>query len=167
MVSDPALRAVGLGGVVDRISQTDGLGSLYDGFSTILVRQVLFGMMKFLVFDYFGDLLFDLFPELTEQVETQLLVSLISGAVAGVVSSIVSQPADTVLTRLNKEGGRKSFLEVGQDIYREGGFNGFFTGLAERSVWAGCIISGQFLLYDICKSLLGVKDLRVFLDIQI
>ena len=35
---------------------------------------------------------------------------------------------------------------------------GFFVGLGSRSVWAACIISGQFFLYDVCKSFLGVKD---------
>ena len=39
------------------------------------------------------------------QVETQLLVSLLSGAVAGIASSIVSQPADTILTRMNQTPG--------------------------------------------------------------
>jgi len=167
MVADSSLRGQGLAEVLSVVSEQDGLWSLYDGFSTILVRQVLFGMMKFLVFDYFGDFVLDLFPELTEQVETQLFVSLLSGAVAGVVSSIVSQPADTVLSKLNQEGGRKSFLGVAGEIYSTLGLGGFFLGLGSRSIWAGCIISGQFFLYDVCKSLLGMQDLRIFLDVQI
>merc|ERR1712039_870699 len=100
---------------------------------------------------------FDIFPELTEQVETQLFVSLLSGAVAGVVSSIVSQPADTVLSKINQEGGRRSFVDVASEIYQTMGPGGFFLGLGSRSLWAGCIISGQFFLYDVCKSLLGVQ----------
>lgn len=167
MVADPSLSGRGLSEVYSAMVAQDGIGVLYDGLSTILVRQVLFGMMKFLVFDYFADFVFDLFPILAESIMTQLLVSLFSGAVAGVAASIVSQPADTVLSRMNREGGRKSFLEVGGDIFRDSGFQGFFLGLGSRCVWAGCIISGQFFLYDICKSLLGVKDLRVFLDVQL
>lgn len=167
MVSDASVRNDGFTGVVRTISDQDGLATLYDGFSTILVRQVLFGMMKFLVFDYFADFIFDLFPELTQQMETQLAVSLLSGAVAGVVSSIVSQPADTVLSKMNSEAGRRSFLEVATDIFKEMGVSGFFLGLGSRCVWAGCIISGQFFLYDVCKSFFGIKDLRIFLDVQI
>lgn len=167
MVADSSMSAKRLSEVCSAMVAQDGIGVLYDGLSTILVRQVLFGMMKFLVFDYFADFVLDLFPILAESIETQLLVSLFSGAVAGVAASIVSQPADTVLSRMNREGGRKSFLEVGGDVFRDSGFQGFFLGLGSRCVWAGCIISGQFLLYDICKSLLGVKDLRVFLDVQL
>merc|ERR1712039_740293 len=114
-----------------------------------------------------GDFIFDIFPELTEKAETQLAVSLLSGLVAGVVSSIVSQPADTVLSKLNQEGGRKTFLQAGSEIYEEFGLSGFFLGLGSRCVWAGCIIGGQFFLYDLCKAALGIKDLRVFLDVQI
>lgn len=167
MVSDDSLRGDGFAGIVRTIANQDGLSTLYDGFTTILVRQVLFGMMKFLVFDYFADFIFDIFPELTQQMETQLAVSLLSGAVAGVVSSVVSQPADTVLSKMNQEAGRRNFLDVAGDIFKELGAGGFFLGLGSRCVWAGCIISGQFFLYDVCKSFFGIKDLRIFLDVQI
>jgi len=167
MVSDGNFKGQGLAQVASTMAAQDGYGTFYDGLSTILVRQILFGMMKFLVFDYFADLVFDIFPVLTEKTETQLAVSLLSGAVAGVVSSVVSQPADTVLSKMNQGAGNKNFLDVGKAIYEEQGFGGFFVGLGSRCVWAGCIISGQFFLYDVCKTLLGVKDLRMFLDVRI
>mmetsp|Transcript_66905 Transcript_66905/g.160196 ORF Transcript_66905/g.160196 Transcript_66905/m.160196 type:complete len:679 (-) Transcript_66905:88-2124(-) len=167
MVADPSLRGKGLMEVVDIVSAQDGPGYFYDGLPTILARQVLFGMMKFLVFDYFGDFIFDLFPRLADAIETQLLVSLVSGAVAGVVSSIVSQPADTILSKINQGEGRRSLTDAAMEIWNEQGVPGFFLGLGSRCIWAGCIISGQFFLYDVCKTFLGVRDLRVFLDVQI
>lgn len=167
MVADPDLNAQGLLKVVQVIREQDGPGVFYDGLSTLLVRQVVFGMMKFLVFDYFADFVFDLQPALAEKVETQLLVSLLSGAVAGVASSIVSQPADTILTRMNQKEGRAFFFSTALEIWEEQGLGGFFAGLGSRSVWAACIISGQFFLYDLCKSFLGVKDLRMFLNVQV
>lgn len=50
------------------------------------------------------------------QVATQLAVSLVSGAVAGVVSAVVSQPADTVLSKMNsnQEEGEGPSLLVSQ-----------------------------------------------------
>lgn len=167
MVADGNFRGLGLFDAARTMAAQDGVGVFYDGLSTILVRQVLFGMMKFLVFDYFADFLLDLFPVLAQSVESQLAVSLFSGAVAGLVSSVVSQPADTVLTRMNQQDGRSGFLEIGKEIFQEQGFGGFFAGLGSRAVWAACIISGQFFLYDVCKSFLGVKDLRMFLDVQL
>ncbi|CAE7214031.1 mcfN [Symbiodinium natans] len=148
MVTDKEMRNCSLLQVVQRISRDEGVGVLFDGLGTLLVRQVLFGMMKFLVFDYFADFVFDLMPALAEKTETQLLVSFVSGAVAGLSSSIISQPADTILTRMNQKQGRAFFLETGREILEEQGAQGFFAGLGSRSLWAACIISGQFFLYD-------------------
>ena len=68
--------------------------------------------------------------------------------------------------RLRKEG-RANFLDTAKEIFESEGVGGFFAGLGSRSVWAACIISGQFFLYDVCKSFLGVKDLRMFLNVQV
>lgn len=167
MVADRRFQNASIFEVARTMTEEDGPAVFFDGLSTILVRQVLFGMMKFLVFDYFADFVFDLFPIMAETFESQLAVSVLSGAIAGVVSSIVSQPADAIFTRMNQKGGRSSFVEVAEDIFAKQGVGGFFTGLGSRCVWAGCIISGQFFLYDVCKSFLGVKDLRMFLDVQV
>jgi solute carrier family 25 phosphate transporter 3 len=85
--------------------------------------------------------------------------------VAGVFSSFVSQPADTVLSRMNeKKDG--SFFETGQVIVEESGVPGLWAGFGPRCVWAGSIISGQFLLYDVFRDLLDVTpaDLTEYLD---
>lgn len=84
-----------------RVAEEEGLSALYDGFPPLLVRQVLFGMAKFLIFDAFGSAVLASFPQLNDHVASQLGVSLLSGLVAGVVSAIVSQPADTVLSKMN------------------------------------------------------------------
>ena len=50
-MADPSV-----GGVVSttrQIVDESGWGKLYDGLPSILFRQISFGMMKFLVFDYF------------------------------------------------------------------------------------------------------------------
>jgi len=56
---------------------------------------------------------------------------------------------------------------VVMDIWNKAGFGGFFAGLISRCVWAGSIISGQFLLYDIGKNILQItsEDLTLFLDV--
>lgn len=75
--------------------------------------------------------------------------------------------ADTVLSRMNKDPGRASIAETLRAIVDERGLDGLFLGLQSRIVWSGAIISGQFLLYDVCKTALhvGSDDLKVFLDV--
>ncbi|EWM30058.1 mitochondrial phosphate carrier protein [Nannochloropsis gaditana] len=135
------------------VEQEGGIPSLWDGFPPLLVRQVLFGMMKFLVFDSVGIAIFTAAPFLRESVASSLAVSLFSGAVAGVASAIVSQPADTILSRMNAEA-RPSVMEAVSSILAERGVQGLFVGLGTRCLWSGSIISGQFLLYDVFRNLL-------------
>ena len=66
------------------------------------VRQVSFGMIKFLVFDYAKEIFFEMLPPgSSEDVRLSLVISLLSGAVAGVAASVVSQPADVLLSKVS------------------------------------------------------------------
>ncbi|CAM9380474.1 unnamed protein product, partial [Sphacelaria rigidula] len=164
-VADPTVG--NLPSAVKQIVRESGWGKLYEGLPSILFRQISFGMMKFLVFDFFTEFAYGVLPMLAEQTSTQLSVSLTSGLVAGVCAAIVSQPADTVLSVMNRDPGRASILGTLRKIIEEQGIGGLFLGLQSRIVWSGAIISGQFLLYDVCKTALHVSadDLKVFLDV--
>ncbi|CAM9546268.1 unnamed protein product [Ectocarpus sp. 6 AP-2014] len=164
-VADPAVGS--MPSAIKQIVAESGWGKLYEGLPSILFRQISFGMMKFLVFDFFTDFAYDLVPYLADQKSTQLAVSLTSGLVAGVCAAIVSQPADTVLSTMSRSPDRSSIPNTIRAIVDERGPGGLFLGLPSRIVWSGAIISGQFLLYDLCKTALhvSVDDLRVFLDV--
>ncbi|CAB1103440.1 unnamed protein product [Ectocarpus sp. CCAP 1310/34] len=164
-VADPAVGS--MPSAIKQIVAESGWGKLYEGLPSILFRQISFGMMKFLVFDFFTDFAYDLVPYLADQKSTQLAVSLTSGLVAGVCAAIVSQPADTVLSTMSRSPDRLSIPNTIRTIVDERGPGGLFLGLPSRIVWSGAIISGQFLLYDLCKTALhvSVDDLRVFLDV--
>lgn len=43
----------GMPSAIRQIVSESGWGKLYDGLPSILFRQISFGMMKFLVFDFF------------------------------------------------------------------------------------------------------------------
>jgi len=168
MVSNPGF-ADGGGGlaVAMKIVEDEGFfRGLYEGFAFLVTRQVLFGMVKFLVFDLLASWIFATFPVMGSTTFLSLTVSLISGAVAGVGSTIVSQPADTVLTKM-KENSSVDAATVVIDIWQRRGPIGFFDGITSRCVWAGTIISGQFLIYDIFKNLFQITndDLLLFLDV--
>jgi len=149
-----------------RIADEEGIGSLFAGFGPLAIRQVLFGMMKFFIFDSFADSVFSVFPHLTDSVQSQLFVSLLAGAVAGFAASVVSQPADTVLSKMKQQGDVPFTKAVG-DLVDEFGLSGLFLGLQSRCLWATPIIAGQFFLYDVFKNSLQVagEDLKLFFDV--
>jgi len=149
-----------------RISKEEGVASLFQGFGPLATRQVLFGMMKFFIFDSFADEIFRIFPSLTDTSSSQLFVSFLAGAVAGLAASVVSQPADTILSKMKQEGGI-SFVDAFRQLVKEFGLAGLYLGLPSRILWATPIIAGQFFLYDLLKNTFQVasEDLNLFFDV--
>ena len=155
-------------GMAQRVSREEGSYSvLYNGFRPLVVRQVIFGMVKFFFFDSLADAIFYQIPSLEATVTSRLFVSLVAGLAAGTASSLVSQPADAVLSRINVRGGAYPVVEAFRDILDEAGPGGFYKGALARCVWSGLVISGQFAIYDVCKSLFAVAgpDLTLHLDL--
>mmetsp|Transcript_12862 Transcript_12862/g.36954 ORF Transcript_12862/g.36954 Transcript_12862/m.36954 type:complete len:195 (+) Transcript_12862:231-815(+) len=165
-----------------RYSAAGGITALYDGLLPLLVRQVLFGMVKFLVFDYCADAIYALLqPSARSDAFASAAVSLASGAVAGTAAAIFSQPADVILSQVAQSASCETvergvlpgtanklalLAETGQRLLRTYGPSGLYLGLGSRVVWSGAIIAGQFFLYDVFKDALHVaaSDLSLFSD---
>jgi solute carrier family 25 (mitochondrial phosphate transporter), member 3 len=165
-VANPAVyRPLGLVGTLQVIATEDatlGWKNLYAGLPSLLTRQVLFGSIKFLAFERACEFIFAAWPFLLNATWTTLAVSLVAGGWSGVISSAFSQPADSVLTYVSKEGsvnigGKMNLLDGVQQMIANDGPSSLFRGLGSRCVWAGCIIAGQFLLYDIFRTVFGVS----------
>ena len=66
--------------LLQRIVKEEGFfKGLYEGFSFVLARQVLFGMVKFLVFDTFATWIYSLLPFFAESQATQVHSACVSG----------------------------------------------------------------------------------------
>jgi len=177
MVEEPEF-APNLAEAGRRYLREGGVESLYDGLIPLMIRQVLFGMCKFLVFDTASDAIFAVLPPgAGDDLAVSLGVSLLSGAIAGALSAVISQPADVILSRVAqgaKEGGALPggvnqfalIVEEARSVMRKFGPSGFYLGLASRCVWSCAIIAGQFCLYDVFKSALHVTaaDLTLYYD---
>jgi len=173
-VAQPELyRDAGLIGTSQIIaSENDELGwkKLYAGLPSLMIRQVIFGSIKFLAFERASEAIFSIHPEFREATVTALGVSLVAGGISGALSSVVSQPADSVLTYVAKDsGGNLGVFDGASKMIREGGVKSLFNGLGSRCVWAGCIIAGQFLLYDVFRAAFGItgEDLNQALTLTL
>lgn len=177
-VAEPQVyRDIGLAGTMKLMAEENeavGWRALYAGLPSLMIRQVIFGSVKFLAFERACEAFFITWPFLKDTMVTALGVTLISGALSGALSSVVSQPADSVLTYVakNKRGDDDESLGilsiVSMMIEREGA-GSLFRGLGSRCIWASAIISGQFLLYDIFRTALGINsdDLSQFFQFAI
>lgn len=164
-VADPkTFRSLGLLGTAQYISNENPAlqwRTLFSGFNSLLTRQVIFGSVKFLAFERSCDLIYSYLPTLMDGDTNRLLVTLLSGAFAGTLSCIVSQPADSVLTYVARKGESIDVIQGCRMMIQEDGIGSLFRGLQSRCIWAGCIIAGQFLLFDLFRIMFRVDGERL------
>merc|ERR1711874_469557 len=90
----------------------------------------------------------------------QITVSLGSGVVAGVAAATISQPADGLLSKVNKKGagGEGGMMVRLGRIAKETGFVKLCTqGLFARWLHVGLITAGQFAVVDACMMSVGAS----------
>ncbi|KAH7340903.1 putative phosphate transport protein MIR1 [Rhizoctonia solani] len=158
LVSQPTF-ANGLLGGFARIAKEEGLRGFYSGFGPILFKQVPYTMAKFAVYE----VVFEKAVQATGKPKTDLspgtlsALNLGSGLMAGFAAAIISQPADTLLSKINKTKGlpgesiSSRLLKMARDL----GPGGLFTGMGARLVMIGTLTAGQFAIYGDIKRVLG------------
>lgn len=157
LVSQPTF-ANGLIGGFSRILKEEGIGSFYNGFTPILFKQIPYNIAKFLVFERASELYYGIVgakDTLSSGMNTG--ITLLSGLTAGLAAAIVSQPADTLLSKVNKvkkAPGQSTIGLLGQ-LAKQLGFFGSFAGLPTRLVMVGTLTSLQFGIYGTLKKSLG------------
>lgn len=157
LVSQPTF-ANGLVGGFSRILKEEGLGSFYNGFTPILFKQIPYNIAKFVVYEYAAAAYFGLAgPKESLSTTATTGINLASGLTAGLAAAVVSQPADTLLSKVNKTKkapGQSTVNLLGQ-LAKELGVVGSFAGLPTRLVMVGTLTSLQFGIYGSLKRTLG------------
>ncbi|EGW32308.1 mitochondrial phosphate transport protein [Spathaspora passalidarum NRRL Y-27907] len=158
LVSQPTF-ADGLIGGFGRILREEGVGSFYNGFTPILFKQIPYNIAKFLVFERAAEAIYAAIPTPKKDLSnsTNTLVNLGSGIIAGCAAAIVSQPADTLLSKVNKTKKAPGQSTVGLlvQLAKQLGIKGSFTGLPTRLIMVGTLTSLQFTIYGTIKKALG------------
>ncbi|ROW06505.1 hypothetical protein VMCG_04273 [Cytospora schulzeri] len=156
LVSDPTY-ANGLLGGFSKMAKNEGIGAFYAGFGPILFKQIPYTMAKFVVFEKVSEAVFRSFPKKDMSDSLQTGVNLGSGLVAGFAAALVSQPADTMLSKINKtkgapgEGTTARLIKIGKEL----GLRGSYTGIGTRLFMVGTLTAFQFAIYGSVKSALG------------
>lgn len=158
LVSQPTF-ANGLIGGFSRILKEEGVGSFYNGFTPILFKQIPYNIAKFLVFERAAEAIYGAIPTAKKDLSTTATtaVNLGAGIIAGCAAAIVSQPADTLLSKVNKTKKAPGQSTVGLlvQLAKQLGFTGSFAGLPTRLVMVGTLTSLQFTIYGSLKKGLG------------
>ena len=88
---------------------------------------------------------------------TQLGVTFLSGYYAGIFCAIISHPADTMVSKLNKDSSSGTVGQKASKIYKEIGFKGLWNGLGIRILMVGTLTGLQWWIYDSFKSAAGLQ----------
>ncbi|KZL81880.1 mitochondrial carrier, partial [Colletotrichum incanum] len=156
LVSEPTY-ASGLISGFGKMLKNEGIGAFYAGFGPILFKQIPYTMSKFVVYEKVSEAIFRRYPKHTLSDSAQTAVNLGSGLIAGFAAAIVSQPADTMLSKINKtqglpgEGTTSRLIKIAKEL----GLRGSYTGIGARLFMVGTLTAGQFAIYGDLKKALG------------
>ena len=101
LVSQPTF-ATGLLDGFAKILKSEGIGAFYSGFGPILFKQVPYTLAKFVVYEKVSETAYSILNKDDIGSSGQTAVNLGSGLIAGFAAAFVSQPADTMLSKINK-----------------------------------------------------------------
>jgi len=159
--SKPGTFPTSTGAAISKIRADEGTNGLYKGLSPLWARQIPYTVMKFVAFERTVEAFYKhVFtkPKHEYSKGTQLSVTFTSGYIAGVLCALVSQPADTMVSKLNNvksEGG--SNMDNMKKIYAQIGFSGLWRGLGARIIMVGTLTGLQWWIYDSFKTAVGLQ----------
>ncbi|KAK2188346.1 hypothetical protein NP493_135g03011 [Ridgeia piscesae] len=134
---------------VPKLFGEEGMMGFYKGIVPLWGRQIPYTMMKFACFERTVEALYMYVvpkPRAECTKGEQLMVTFVAGYIAGIFCAIVSHPADTIVSKLNKDPGA-SFMGVAKDL----GFAAMWKGLFPRIIMIGTLTALQWFIYDSVK----------------
>lgn len=119
-------------------------------------------MTKFVVYEKVAEAIYTRVDKATASPGMQTTINLGSGLIAGFAAAIVSQPADTMLSKINKtkglpgEGTTSRLIKISKEL----GLRGSFGGIGARLFMVGTLTAGQFAIYGDIKKVSDEYTLR-------
>jgi solute carrier family 25 phosphate transporter 3 len=127
-------------------------------------------MTKFVVYEKVAETIYDNFVDkATASSGMNTTVNLGSGLIAGFAAAIISQPADTMLSKINKtqglpgEGTTTRLIKIAKEL----GLRGSYSGIGARLFMVGTLVSFLFLLIlvmnmltKLCADCWSIRHLR-------
>lgn len=114
-------------------------------------------MAKFVVYEKVSELVYKQVDKSKTSDGMQTIINLGSGLMAGFAAAFISQPADTMLSKINKtkglpgEGTTSRLIKIAREL----GLRGSFAGIGARLFMVGTLTAGQFAIYGDIKKALG------------
>lgn len=116
-------------------SSSSSMSETLHGLELLLTsRRVPYTMAKFVVYEKVAEAVYQRVDKSKTSDGMQTVINLGSGLMAGFAAALVSQPADTMLSKINKtkglpgEGTTSRLIKIAKDL----GLRGSYTGIGAR-----------------------------------
>ena len=134
-----------------KIYKQEGLRALYSGIAPAILRQSVYGTLKFGSYYSLKNFIVANYYEGDTAVENPY-INVSCAALAGAFSSAIANPTDVLKVRMQVQGTNKTPLyKCFYEIYRCEGFKGLYRGVVPTSQRAMTIAAVELPVYDFCK----------------
>ena len=113
------------------------------------MKRIPYTCAKFVVFEKVNEAVYTFVDKSKTSNGMQTVYNLGSGLIAGFAAAIISQPADTMLSKINKtkgepgEGTTSRLIKIAKEL----GLRGSYSGIGARLFMVGTLTAGQFAIY--------------------
>ncbi|KAJ6090459.1 mitochondrial phosphate carrier protein [Penicillium sp. IBT 16267x] len=159
LVSEPTF-ARGLVDGFRKMVIQEGVGGFYSGLGPILLKQMPYTMATFVVYEKMIELAYHFIDRSAIPGAVHTGINLGSGLLAGMAAAIVSQPADTMLSQINKtqaQPGERTARRL-FNIASSLGIRGSYAGIGARLIMVSGMTAGQFAIYGDIKRAMGAEE---------
>lgn len=139
-----------------QIYRQEGLRALYSGIAPAILRQSVYGTLKFGSYYSLKNFIVSHVYEGDTSVEN-MYINVSCAALAGAFSSAIANPTDVLKVRMQVQGKgahRMPLYKCFYEIYRTEGFRGLYRGVMPTSQRAMTIAAVELPVYDFCKDYL-------------
>jgi solute carrier family 25 phosphate transporter 3 len=116
-------------------------------------------MAKFVVYEKVAETVYGYVDKNSVSGATNTAINLGSGLIAGFAAAIVSQPADTMLSKINKtqglpgEGTISRLIKIGKEL----GLRGSYAGIGARLFMVGTLVSTRLVQFVLKQRLINTS----------
>jgi solute carrier family 25 ornithine transporter 2/15 len=135
--------------IAKEVFQKRGVRGLFAGVSAQVLRDTPFYATFFGLYDVFCGIL----RENTKLSDSAIYF--LSGGFAGQLGWVVSIGADTIKSRMQTSDNPQGIIATGREIYRLGGWKGFFSGVEAAMIRAFPANAALFLGYEVSRRMMS------------
>ena len=146
------LKYRGMTNCIRTIIKEEGVKAVYQGLSSALLRQAVYGTIKFGLYYSAKEALS---PSSINKPKESCLLNLACAVFAGSLSSAIATPTDVIKVRMQAnvtqgvEG--QGFVTVASDIFNREGVKGLWRGVLPTAQRAALVAGVQLPVYDLVK----------------